>query len=186
MLQEGKLDLKHQKGYHFGFLLASMMIDIHSSLVDKKRKLPPRKYMVPTIHDWNKECDRLLLLHLTTPDIKVKSKQQASYRDVWHSPAYIFPYVDVLGGNHLVATASTLGLLPLWITSDIEIHKSRSILWLLSKFIDDKKEGAHIKADEVVSNVMATLKTHFLGHFSRRTVENIICKVFRMHAKKKQ
>jgi hypothetical protein len=27
MLQQGKLDSKHQKGYRFGFLLASMMMD---------------------------------------------------------------------------------------------------------------------------------------------------------------
>jgi hypothetical protein len=46
--------------------------------------------------------------------------------------------MDVLGGNHLVAIAGTLGLLPLWVTSEIEIHKGQLMNWLLSKFFPDK------------------------------------------------
>jgi hypothetical protein len=40
----------------------------------------------------------------------------------------MFPYVNVLGGNHWVAIAGTLGLLPLWVTSsEIESHKGRPL-----------------------------------------------------------
>jgi hypothetical protein len=190
LLQQPRaINPKHRKGYRFGLLVANVMRDIHSSLEKEKRQLPPRrfncyaKYHVPDEREWNHECDRLLLLHLTTPDTKLKSERQTAYKEVRHSLAAIFPYVDVLGGNHLVAIAGTLGLLPLWVTTEIEIHKGRSLNWLLAKFFDDKKERSLIKSDDVISNIMAALKTRYAGEFSRRTVENIVCKVFRRHTK---
>jgi hypothetical protein len=75
--------------------------------------------------EWNKQFDRLLLLHFTTSNTKLKSEQQlACKKEVRQLVADIFPYVDVLRGNHLVAIASTtLGLLPLWVTSEIKIYK---------------------------------------------------------------
>lgn len=82
-----------------------------------------------------------------------------------------------------MAIAGTLGLLPLWVTTEIEIHRGRSITWLLTKFFPDKKERSKIKVDDVISNVMAALITRCEDNFSRRTVENIVCKVFRRHTK---
>jgi hypothetical protein len=75
--------------------------------------------------------------------------------------------MDVLGGNHLVAIAGTLGLLPLWVTSEIEIHKGRSMNWLLSKFFPDKNVRSKSKVDDVISNIMAALKTRSDNKYSR-------------------
>jgi hypothetical protein len=41
---------------------------------------------------------------------------------MWYSLADVFSYVDVLGGNHLVAIAQTLGLLQLWVTTEIKLN----------------------------------------------------------------
>jgi hypothetical protein len=189
LLQVPRLNPKHRKNYRFGLLMANLMIDIHRSLEKEGKKLPPRRfncyapYSVPTEKDWNHQCDRLLLLHFTTPNTKLKVERRAAYREVRHSLADIFPYVDVLGGNHLVAIAGTLGLLPLWVTTEIEIHKGRSITWLLTKFFTDKAERAKHKVDDVILNITAALKTRCSGNFSRRTVENIACKIFRKHTK---
>ena len=191
LLQVRHLNPIHHKNYQFGLLLANLMTDIHKALVTEKRTLPPRrfncyaKYIVPDEQEWNKQCDRLLLLHFTTPDTKVKSEQRSAYKEVRCLLADIFPYVDVLGGNHLVAIAGTLGVLPLWVTSEIEIHKGRSITWLLTKFFPDKQERTKIKVDDVVANVKAALTTRCDTNFSRRTVENIVCKVFRRYTKNK-
>jgi hypothetical protein len=191
LLQVRHLNPIHRKNYRFGLLLANTMIDIHKALVTEKRSLPPRrfncyaKYRVPEEEEWNKQCDRLLLLHFTTPDTKVKTERQLAYKEVRHSLADIFPYVDVLGGNHLVAIGGTLGLLPLWVTSEIEIHRGCSITWLLTKHFPDKTERAKIKVDDVISNVMAALRTRCGDNLSRRTVENIVCKVFRRYTKNK-
>jgi hypothetical protein len=65
----------------------------------------------------------------------------------------IFPCVDVLGGNHLVAIARTLEVLPSWVTSDIETHRGRCITWLLTNVFPDKKERSKIKVYNV-PNVM--------------------------------
>jgi hypothetical protein len=54
-------------------------------------------------------------------------------------------FLDVLGGNHLVAIAGTLGLLPLWVTSEIEIHEGCSLNWLLTKLFTNKTERSKIK-----------------------------------------
>jgi hypothetical protein len=189
LLQIPRLNPKHRKKYRFGLLIANLMIDIHQALEKEKRKLPPRrfncyaKYSVPSEVEWSKQCDQLLILHFTTPNTKLKSERQSAYKEVRQALAAIFPYVDVLGGNHLVAIAGTLRLLPLWVTTEIEIHKGRPVTWLLSKFFTDTSERAKIKVDDVVSNIMAALKTRSSGDFSRRTVENIVCKIFRRHTK---
>jgi hypothetical protein len=189
LLQIPRLNPKHRRNYRFGLLVANLMVDIHRTLEKEKRKLPPRRfncyaaYSVPLEKEWSHQCDRLLLLHFTTPNTKLKAERRAAYREVRHALADIFPYVDVLGGNHLVAIAGTLGLLPLWVTTEIEIHKGRSITWLLTKFFTDKVERAKHKVDDVILNITAALKTRFVGNFSRRTVENIACKIFRRHTK---
>ena len=189
LLQLPRLNQKHRKNYRFGLLMANLMIDIHQTLEKEGRKLPPRRfncyapYLVPLEKEWSNQCDRLLLLHFTTPNTKLKVERRAAYREVRHSLADIFPYVDVLGGNHLVAIAGTLGLLPLWVTTKIKIHKGCSITWLLTKFFTDKAERAKLKVDDVILNITAALKTRCSGNFSRRTVENIVCKIFRKHTK---
>jgi hypothetical protein len=107
-----------------------------------------------------------------------------AYKEVRHKLAAIFPYVNVLGGNHLVAITGTMGMLPLWVPSEIEIHKGRSMKWLLEKFLD--KEGqSKIKGNKVIANVMAALKTRNATEFSKRHVENIVCKVFHRYTKNK-
>ena len=185
LLQLGKLNPRHRKQYRFGLLVANLMNDIHQKLANGRRKCPPRrfncyrKYVVPDEEDWNEECDRLLLLHLTTPDIKKKADRQAAYKEVRRALADIFPNVDVLGGNHLVAIAGTLGLLPLWVTTEIEIQPGRSTKWLMTRFYADETERGSIKLEDVVLNLVAALTTRNGGTFSRRKVENIICKVFR-------
>ena len=90
--------------------------------------------------------------------------------------------MDVLGGSHLVAIAGILGILPLWVTSEIEIRKGHSLQWLLSKCFPDES-GTKIKVDDVILNIMAALKTRNTGDFSRQKVENIVCKVFRRYMK---
>jgi hypothetical protein len=189
LLQRRQLDKKHRKGYRFGLLLANVMKDIHLSLERQNKMLPPRRfncyatYSIPGEAEWNKQCDKMLVLHLTTPDTKLKTERRAAYMEVRRELTSILPYVDVLGGNHLVAIAGTIGLLPLWVTTEIEIHHSRSMKWLLTKFFADAKERSRIKVDDVIANLTAALKTRYGGHFSRRMVENIVCKVFRKHTR---
>jgi hypothetical protein len=189
LLQQRRLDPKHRTKYRFGLLVATTMRDIHTSLVSEKRNLPPRRfncyatYAVPDEMEWNEQCNRLLILHLTTADTKLKSERQLAYEEVRVSLASIFPYVDILGGNHLVAIAGSLGLLPLWVTTEIEVHKGRAMKWLLEKFFPNEKERKRIKLDDVISNIMGALKTTTGCEFSRRTVENIICKIFRRHTR---
>jgi hypothetical protein len=192
LLQRPKLDPQHRSGYRFGLLLANVMKDIHLSLLAEKKHVPPRRYScyaayhVPDEQEWKHQCDRLLILHLATPTTppKLKHERRTAYEKIRSSLADVFPYVDVLGGNHLAAIAGTLGILPLWVTSEIEIDKTgRSFEWLLTKFFDNERERSSIKPDDVISNLMAALKTRFAGDFSRRSVENIVCKVYRRHTK---
>jgi hypothetical protein len=85
-----------------------------------------------------------------------------------------------------VAIAGTLGLLPLWVTSEIKIYEGRSLTWLLAKFFPDKMGRLEIKVDNIISNIMAALKTgnNNESDFLRRSVENIMCKAFCRHTKK--
>jgi hypothetical protein len=84
LLQKRQLNLKQRKHYQLGSLMLNMMCTIHRSLEEEKKKLRPRrfncyaKYQVPNEHEWNNKCDRLLLLQLMTPDMKLKIEQQAT------------------------------------------------------------------------------------------------------------
>jgi hypothetical protein len=82
-----------------------------------------------------------------------------------------------------MAIAGSLGMLPLWVTTEIEVHKGRPMKWLLAIFFEDVKERNKVKADDMISNIMAALKTRYAGDFLRRSVENIVCKVYRRHTK---
>jgi hypothetical protein len=68
-------------------------------------------------------------------------------------------------------------------SSYLYVAAATSLLHLLKKFFDDKQEQLHIKSDDVISNVMAALKTRYWCNFLKRNVENIVCKVFRRHTK---
>jgi hypothetical protein len=85
------------------------------------------------------------------------------------------PFLNVL---RLPPTSDTIKcpLLP-------EIHRGHSITWLLTKFFPDKKERLKIKVDDMISNVMAALTKRSEDNFTRRTVKNIVCKVFRRYIK---
>jgi hypothetical protein len=192
LLQQEELNPRHREDFRFGLLLANLMTNIHKSLIAQNKKMPPRRfccyatYAVPDEYEWNKQCEKLLLLHLSTSDGKKnKAERRAAYLQVRRDLSDVLPYVDVLGGNHLVAIAGTLGLLPFWVTAEIELHKGRSVNWLLSKFFEDKKQRMKIKVDDVIANIGAALKTRFGGSFPLRMVENIVCKVFRLHTKNK-
>jgi hypothetical protein len=190
LLQEPRVNSRHRKNYRFGLLIAHMMKDIHTRLVKEKRKLPPRRfacyarYHLPEEADWTKQCDQLLILHLTTPSAMWKKDKMAAYKAVREELAASFPYVNVLGGNHLVAIAGMLGFLPLWLTSQIEIQKGLSIRWLLEKFYPKlkektkKKDEPKIDLDEIITNIVAALKTRNGTEFTKRQGKNIVCKVF--------
>lgn len=126
LLQQDDLDPEHREDFRFGLLVANLMIYIHRSLIGQKLRLPPRQfncyatYCVPDEPEWNMQCEKLLLLSLTSADSKqTKSERQTAYHQIRQDLCEVLPYVDVLGGNHLVAVAGTLGLLPFWVTNEI-------------------------------------------------------------------
>jgi hypothetical protein len=171
LLQAGDLNTQHRQKYRFGLLVANLMVDISRALVAEKRRIPPHRYncyatyQVPDEQQYNKDCDRLVLLNLVTPNTKLKSERRLAHTEVCQSLADIFPYVDILGGNHLVAIAGTLGPSPLWVTLEIEVHNGQPITWLLTKLFPNKTERSTIKGHDVLSNATAAIKLGVLAIF---------------------
>jgi hypothetical protein len=50
LLQAGDLNTQDQQKYHFGLLLANLMVDISRALVAEKRQIPPRRYTIAMPH----------------------------------------------------------------------------------------------------------------------------------------
>lgn len=84
---------------------------------------------------------------------------------------------DLLVTNHVLGICSCLGLLPSWVRGEIEVSAtSRYMKWFLNRF--NLPSGP-----DTMEQITETIK-HALGScygvpFSRRKVENVLCKVYR-------
>jgi hypothetical protein len=57
-----------------------------------------------------------------------------------------------------VAIVGTLGLLPSWVTSKIELHKGHSVNWLLNKLFLDKTKVLKVKVDAIFAKHMHSIE----------------------------
>mgnify|MGYP000388264796 CR=1 FL=1 len=86
--------------------------------------------------------------------------------------------VDLLITNHILGICSCLGLLPTWVRSEIEVSatKSRYIQWFLEYFT---LPSCPDTLEQIMENLRSTLSSRYGVLFTRRKLENILCKVYR-------
>jgi hypothetical protein len=83
----------------------------------------------------------------------------------------------------MLAISSCLGLLPAWVRDEIEVSpSSRYMKWLAEEYhLIMSRETA----DQITESLAIVLQKRFGGYFSKRMVENILCKVYRRRTNNK-
>ena len=143
-----------------------------------------RAYSLMSPPDWEKSCTRMKLVFDNCRGIKRPraAKERARlYTEARSELVKDLRNIDLLGGNHLCVIYATLEVIPVWYAEEIDIAViSKSMKWLLETFIHDKTKRKHSDAIGYLANIAAALEIKFEMTFSKRMVENILCKVYRI------
>ena len=189
LLDQPEINLIHRRSYNFGYLLLRLMCAINRTIRQQQRTLPPRRfanyreYYFPTYHEYVHECNCMLGHSLEAHRWNQTSHSVGEYRTFYVEQrdklAAVLPLVDKLGSNHFIAVFSTLGTYPLWLCSHMDLHRSRAIAWMIDNHVPTSSRS-NIRVEQMFLNIFHALKTRFPEErFTKRIVENIICKVYR-------
>jgi hypothetical protein len=84
---------------------------------------------------------------------------------------------NLLVTNHILGICSCLGLLPSWVRGEIEVSpSSRYMQWFSSRF---NLPTSRDSMEQLAETVRHALTKRYQTPFSRRKVENVLCKVYR-------
>ena len=118
-----------------------------------------------------------LRFHAAFASLVNKKKRVNQYKKLRKHFCSTTPNCGLLVTNHVLGICSTLSLLPAWVQGEIEVSPSTWYMqWFSSKF------GLSTSSDtmeEITETVRHALTSRYGTPFSRRKVENILCKVYR-------
>jgi hypothetical protein len=82
---------------------------------------------------------------------------------------------ELLVTNHVLGICSCLGLLPSWVQDEIKVSpSSRYMQWFSSRF---KLPTSQDSMEQLTETVIHALTERHQTSFSRRKVQNVLCKV---------
>jgi hypothetical protein len=182
-----KIPSRH-RGYSFGYLLVNLMMNLRD-LPSRSQSMKPcglrfNMYCTPVIpspRDWDDRCKlktlACLRFHAAFGDIICKKKRATQYKKLRSHFSSTTKNCDVLVTNHVLAICSCLGLLPAWVRREVEIPPSGRVM---KYFIDTfDLESSPDTVDQIVGSLIYTLGKQWGIVFTRRHLENILCKTFR-------
>jgi hypothetical protein len=173
------------RGFAFGFLVASLVLHFRSLRTGTGPGVRFSIYWepeLPTGQEWEDRCTlktlACLRFHAAFDSLIDKKKRATQYKKLRKLYCSTTPNCDLLVTNHILGIGACLGLLPSWVRDEIEVSgSSRYMKWFLSKF--DLPNGADT-LDQITETLRHALSTRYQFPFSRRMVENILCKVYRI------
>ena len=185
----GTLPRAH-RGYAFGYLLGTLMIEFYRVKKRNSLKVPGRRYAtyvdpeLPEKKEWIKRCDEktLLILHVnaTYPDMTNKGQCCKVYRDILKKFSKNILNMGDLRTNHSLAIMSALGLLPSWIRQHADISPTTRYMKWFSDHYPLPRPLNYTKLERVIATLGRALAHEFGREFTIRELENILCKVFRV------
>jgi hypothetical protein len=137
---------------------------------------------LPNGQQWEERCSlktlACLRFHAAFGSLVDKKKRSIQYKKLRKHFCSTTPNVDLLITNHILGICSCLGLLPTWVRSEIEVSstKSRYMKWFLEYF---NLPSCPDTLEQIMENLRSTLSSRYGVPFTRRKLENILCKVYR-------
>jgi hypothetical protein len=178
------LDRSH-RGFAFGYLLGSLLLNLRR--VRSKCCSGGLRFNIywepemPTGKDWEDRCTlktlACLRFHSAFYSLVDKKKRGIQYKKLRRHFCSTTMNVDLLVTNHVLGMCSCLGLLPSWVRTEIEVWSgSRYMQWFFGEF--NLPTGPD-SVDQITDSLRHLLRFLNGTPFSRRTIENILCKVYR-------
>jgi hypothetical protein len=180
----------HRRGYGFGHLFATMMVDLFKSVRASSKTQDYRRFnsykepTVPQREQWEDMCHETTVycLHVFAAYAKTSSTKQREihYKTISKKLAEIWDGVGVLAASHSILQKSCLGLLPAW-CRDFAIMdpENRVVLFFNERFRLHKKLNT-AELDRFFKTLAQRFKVAFNKSFSKRVLENILCKAYRI------
>jgi hypothetical protein len=137
---------------------------------------------MPTGEEWEARCTlktlSCLRFHAAFASLVDKKKRATQYKKLRKFFCSTTAKSDLLVTNHVLGICLCLGLLPSWVRDKIEVvPSSRFMQWfLLEKF---KLPSNAETIEQITENLRHALSSRYGISFTRRMVENVLCKVFR-------
>jgi hypothetical protein len=183
-LGPSELHTRH-RGFAFGFLLASLSLHYRRIRSNNQPKNRFSIYWDPELPDgkeWEARCTlktfACLRFHSAFGSLVDKKKRAVQYRKLRIFFCSTTPNVDVLVTNHVLGICSCLGLLPSWVRGEVEVSpSSRYMQWFFEKF---ELPSSSDTVEQITENLRHALSTRYGIFVSRRKVENVLCKHYRM------
>ena len=178
-------DLKRcHRGFAFGYLVAKLLLKHRPTNPDKRAGTRFNIYWEPELPsrtDWVDRCTlktlTCLRFHAAFATLVHKKRRAAQYKKLRKHFCSTTSNCDLLVNNHVLGICSCLGLLPSWVRGEIEVSpSSRYMQWFLGKF---KLPATVDSMEQITETIRHALSSRYQIPFSRRKVENILCKVYR-------
>ena len=189
-MNPSSLQRNHRRGYGFGHLFATMMVDLFRNVRASSKTQDYRRfssYKEPTVPDreqWEDMCHETTVycLHVFAAYAKTTSSKQREiqYKAISKKLVDIWDGVGVLTASHSILQKSCLGLLPAWCRDyAIMEPENRAVLFFNERFRLHKKLNT-AELDRFFKTLAQRFKVAFNKPFSRRLLENILCKAYRI------
>ncbi len=172
------------RGFAFGYLVARLVLHFWRI---RSEKCPGVRFNIywepemPTGAEWEARCTlktlACLRFHAAFHSLVDKKKRATQYKKLRKHFCSTTANADLLITNHVLCICSCIGLLPAWVRGEIEVSSSsRYMKWFLEKFhLPSNAETL----EQITENLRHALTRRFGIPFTRRIIENVLCKVYR-------
>jgi hypothetical protein len=173
------------RGFAFGYLVASLSLHFRRIRSESCPGIRFKMYWEPELPsglEWERRCSlktlACLRFHAAYGSLIDKKKRALQYKKLRIHFCSSTENVGLLITNHVLGISSCLGLLPAWVRGEIELSPSnRSAKWFLEKF----NLPSNIETvEQITENLRHALSTRYGITVTRRTGENILCKIYRL------
>jgi hypothetical protein len=172
------------RGFAFGYLVASLLLRFRQQ---RTVSCPGVRFCIyweaelPTGQEWEDRCTlktlACLRFHAAFDSLVDKKKRATQYKKLRKHFCSTTAQCDLLVTNHVLGICSVLGLLPSWVRNEIEVSAtSRYMKWFLTKY--EIPTGSET-VEQITEALKHLLSLRYQIPFSRRHIENILCKVYR-------
>ena len=137
-VESSQIPASYRKGYGFGFLLASMMVELFLRIresgvrQDYRRFSYYREPLVPTHERWEEMCHETTVycLHVFAAFGQPSSKKIRTdqYKKIASTISDIWDGTGILGANHSINQKACLGFLPAWCREPATVEPSSRVV----------------------------------------------------------
>jgi hypothetical protein len=173
-----QIPASYRKGYGFGFLLASVMVELFMHTresgiqQDYRRFSCYREPLVPTRYRWEEMCHETTVycLHVFAAYRQPSSKKGRTeqYKKIASTISDIWDGTGTLGVNHLINHKAFLGFLPAWCREAATVEPSSLVVKFFNEKYKLRRKLNRTELDRFLLSLPRQLEVVFKTRFTER------------------